>query len=335
MGQWKSRPGLAYAGRNMPAPTDLRPCPHCGYFQVSAPCPSCGDEVLDAPLGQRIRPGRRFWLAELVEAFVVFYRAGIHLLTRPEYFGRLGVPVAANLVAVAVLGLLAFYPIHGAMTWVISQHWSLVDALPWRVGWDDASAAIILTIVVILFVGPVVIQTVTIPFLDPLADAVEKMLGGPAMRSVDSSTWGNLMTNVRASAQVLAMQLVLVVPCLLLSFCQLGVLVAAAMAAFLNALLWFEIPFERRGYTLDQRIRVIRHNWARALGFGIAFQLGMFIPFFNVFLLAPTAAVAVTMTYFHFEKVPRLGIVRPPPELAARAAESSGESPGEAASTDG
>lgn len=334
MGQWKSRPGLAYAEREMSAPTDLRPCPFCGYFQAATPCSSCGGEVLDAPLGVPVRPRRQVWIAELAQGFVTFYRAAIHLLTRPEYFGRLTVPVVANLIAMAALAALSFYPIHGAMTWVIAQHWAWVDALPWRVGWDDASAATALTIVTVLFLGPVVIQTITIPFLDPLADAVEKMLGGPNMRAVDQSSWRTLMTNVRASAQVLAMQLLLVVPCLLLSFCQLGVLVAAAIAAFLNALLWFEIPFERRGYTIDQRIIIIRHNWARALGFGIGFQLGLFIPFFNVFLLAPTAAVAVTMTYFHFEKVPRLGIVRPPPKVE-RAAQSGDPSPGETASTDG
>ena len=208
------------------------------------------------------------------------------------------------------------------MTWLVAQDWGMLDVIRSPVPWTDDTFALVLTAVVVVFVGPAVIQTLTVPFVDPLADAVEKMVGGPGMRAVEQSPWRNLGVNVRASAQVLAMQVAVLVPCLLLSFCQLGLLLALLVAAFLGSLLWFEIPFARRGYTIEQRIRIVRHNWARALGFGLALQLGLFIPFFNVLLLGPTAAVAVTMTYLHFEKVPPRGIVRPPPSATHSADET-------------
>lgn len=298
------------------------PCPHCGYFQSSAPCSVCGDEVLDGPRGRPIRPGRRLPPVEMLQGFVTFYAAGIHLLTRPEYFGRLGIPVASNLLAAAVVAALAFYGIHGSMVWLVAREWGVLDVIRDPVAWTNDTFALVLTAVVVVFVGPAVIQTLTVPFVDPLADAVEKMVGGPGLCAVERSPWRSLRVNVRASAQVLAMQIAVLVPCLLLSFCQLGLLLALLVAAFLGALLWFEIPFARRGYTIEQRIRIVRHNWARALGFGIALQLGLCIPFFNILLLGPTAAVAVTMTYLHFEKVPPRGIVRPPPGAARPADET-------------
>ena len=77
-----------------------------------------------------------------------------------------------------------------------------------------------------------------------------------------------------------------------------------ARGAAFAATVWFEIPFARRGYGLRHRLRVLRRNWARALGFGFAFQVGMCVPVFNFTLLGPAAAVGVTMLYFHFEKDP-------------------------------
>lgn len=302
---------------------DLEPCLLCGYFRSGTPCEHCGGEVLDGPLGQPVQPGRRFAPIEIVAGFVGFFRAGIQLLTRPEYFGRLAVPVTGNLLATIPLAVLAVSVIHPLMVGLIEQRWGALEVLRELVFWSDATFAVALTAAVVVFVAPAVIQTLTIPFLDPLADAVEKMLGGPGLRPVEPSAWRNFKTNVRASAQVLVIQIAVLVPCLLLSFCQLGLVLALLAAACLTALLWFEVPFARRGYTIEQRIHIVRHNWPRALGFGLAFQLGLFVPLFNVLLLAPTAAVAVTMSYFHFEKVPATGIVRHSPATAQRPDETT------------
>lgn len=304
--------------RGVSVEPDLRPCGHCGYFTVASPCPKCGDRVLDGPLGAPILPGRRMAPVELTRGFVGFYRAAIHLLTRPEYFGRLAAPVAASAAATIAIAALAYWGFYAAAEWLAAQPWGFLQILRGPVSWSDDTFAVVLTVVTTSLVGPVILQTLTIPFLDPLADSVEKMLGGPGLSRVPRTGWGHILTNVRASSQVLAMQLVALVPCLLLSFCHIGLVAALVIASFLNALLWFEVPFARRGYTTDQRIRLVRHNRARTLGFGLAFQLGMFVPFFNILLLAPTAAVAATMSYFWFEKIPRGGVVLPPPDALER-----------------
>ena len=293
--------------------SDAQPCEHCGYFTASTPCEWCSGEVRADPLGPPIRPGRGLPILDLARGLVGYFRASLHLLTRKEYFGRLSGPVAASFGAAAVVFALALWVVHPAAVWLAEQDWAITELIASPMPWAPEALAMTLTIVTVLMLGPVIIQTLTIPFLAPLAEAVEKMLGGPGLGRTENNSWRALRTNVRASSQVLAMQLLVLVPCLLLSFCQLGLVVAILAGAFLNALLWFEVPFTRRGYTIEQRIRIVRHNWARALGFGIAFEIAMAIPFLNLLLLAPAAAVATTTSYFHFEKVPPGSIVRPPP----------------------
>jgi uncharacterized protein involved in cysteine biosynthesis len=78
--------------------------------------------------------------------------------------------------------------------------------------------------------------------------------------------------------------------------------VAFLLAAYLNALVWFDIPVSRRGLGMAYRRKIIKKNWARALGFGLGFQLGLFVPFFNLLFLTPATAVAVSELYFKFEK---------------------------------
>ena len=89
---------------------------------------------------------------------------------------------------------------------------------------------------------------------------------------------------------------------LLLTLTGVGALLSLVVAAMLNAIVWFDIPLARRGYGLRARLRVLRRNWAAALGFGLAFQLALPLLPFSLLLLTPAATVAVSSLYFRFEK---------------------------------
>ncbi len=151
-----------------------------------------------------------------------------------------------------------------------------------------------LAAVTLFMLAPVIIETVTGPFLDPIADATEKWHGGSEMKAVDIGMWKGIVVGVRASAQILAVQLMILIPCLLLSLFGIGAILAIVISAWFNALIWFDIPCGRRGYGLRDRVALIRRNWARSIGFGLAFQVGMLIPIFNFLLLTPAAAVATS-----------------------------------------
>ena len=265
--------------------------------------------MLADPAGPQVRPGRRFFLLDLAHGFTTFFVAGLQLLLRPEYFGKLRLPLLVNLAALVLLFAGTWFGVYQLFDWLTAQSWGWLDFLRGPVSWTRAVFALALTVITFVLLAPAVIEAVTSPFLDPLAETVETTLGGPGIRAVERSFWHGAVAGLRATAEVLALQALVLLPCLFLSFCGLGFLLAFALSAALNALLWFEIPFARRGYDTRERLRVLRHNWARALGFGLAFQLGLFVPFFNVLLIAPAAAVAVSTLYFYLEKDPPRGKV--------------------------
>ncbi len=146
------------------------------------------------------------------------------------------------------------------------------------------------------------------PFLDPLAAATERAWLGNESKALDAGIWSGLVYSVRIAAQILLIQIALVIPLFLLSLTGIGAVLAAFIAAWLNALVWLDIPCSRRGYDLRQRSALMKRNWARAVGFGLAFQLGLFVPVFNILLLTPAAAVAISALYLQFDKT---GVSRP------------------------
>ena len=131
-------------------------------------------------------------------------------------------------------------------------------------------------------------------------------LGSHEKVPVEIGIWRGLVAGLNAAAQVLLIQIFILVPVLILGLLPgINVVViplGIAISAYLNAIVWFEIPVLRRGYGMRYRRRVVKRNWARALGLGLAFNAGLLVPFFNILFLAPATAVAVSALYFRFEK---------------------------------
>jgi uncharacterized protein involved in cysteine biosynthesis len=250
-----------------------------------------------------VNPGRGFFLGDLLHGFFTLFYAGLHLFNCREFFGKLKYPVAANLITFLILFAAAWYGAYALFDWLLQAEWGFLEFLR---GVVKLAAPLVLTLVALFLLAPAVIEAVTGPFLDGLADATEKVMAGESIRAVDLGAWRNLLVGLRSTAQILVVQIGILLPCLFLALAlpAVGFFMVYGIAAALTALIWFEIPFLRRGQGLRQRVRVLRCNWARALGFGMAFQLGMLVPFFNFLLLTPAATVAASMLYFHFEKAP-------------------------------
>jgi uncharacterized protein involved in cysteine biosynthesis len=293
-------------------PTDAgQPCPACGYAFSAGSCDRCGGRVHRPDHGPEIVPRPGFVLADLAHGFVSLFAGALELFHRREYIGKLGVAVAANaVVLVAVLigftfGLWEFFD------WLLGTDWGGAQAVRGAASWLAGVLALVLAAISLFMLAPVLIETVMGPFLDPIAAATERIHGGDRMRPVELPTWKSIMVGVRSSAQILAIQIVILVPCLLLSLFGIGALLVLIVNAWFSALVWFDIPCGRRGLGLRERVGLIRRNWARAIGFGLAFQAGLFIPIFNFLLLTPAAAVAVSSLFFYFDKIPRRSEARP------------------------
>jgi len=249
----------------------------------------------------RILARRRFFALDVAHGFIAFWRGAL-ILFRPEFAGRLTGPILANIAVFLVLGIGMFLGFQAFFDWLASGDWGWFESVRDGGSWVFS---ILLTLVSMLLLAPALIEAVVAPFLDPLVDAAERRMCGPGFESLHVGTWRSAWIGVRSSAQTLLISLILLVPGWLLAALVPGGFVFMTLcSAVLTAVVWFEIPFARRGYGLRRRIAVLRYNWARTLGFGMAFQVGMGVPLFNLVLLTPAAAMGVTLLYFHFEKDP-------------------------------
>ncbi len=245
--------------------------------------------------GRPLQPRRRAAPIELIEGFTSLPVGAIRLLLDRTFVGRLKLPMLANAIAFLVVLAGLFFGSRALLLGWFGDG----TASSWLSGLGSLLAAMLVT----FLLGPVIVETAISPFLDGLAESTESAHSGRPMPAVAPGIWEGIVSGARASARILAVQLILLVPLLLLALTGVGVLVAVVISAWLCALVWFDLPCQRRGYTLAERRSLLRANWAHAVGFGLAFQLGMLVPIFNLFLLMPAAAVAVSALYFRCEKV--------------------------------
>ena len=291
-----------------------RCCPACGYAIANDRCARCPGSVRMEPDGPWSTPRTNFFLFDLVDGFLEVFRGGVRVFTRPEFAGKLRGALVANVIAIPTVVALLWLGFHGLFVWARMHEWGPFGWLRHLPNWLEAIATTVLALLGVLMLLPVIVENVVGPFLEPLADQNEKLLGGPAMHAQPQPWLRSLRLAAAFSARVLVIQIAVFAISLALSFCGLGLGLAFLASAWLAALVWFEIPFARRGYSRATRGRLLRANWARAFGFGLGFQVGLFVPIFNLLLLTPAAAIAVTTLFLRFEKS---GLARQQPALDA------------------
>ena len=277
----------------------LPPCPTCGYPEANGACGQCDGKIVAVDGVTPVLPGNRLFLLEIVEGFTSLFQASLLLMTKKVYMGKLGLAILLNLVLVTSFAVGVGYGFHSLLT-------PLLEGYSWLEGWGSATLAVLLSLLATWFLAASLIQVGMTPFLDPIANATERMLAGEKMQPVEIGIWRGLVAGLNAAAQVLLIQIFILLPILALGLIPginlLVIPVGIAISAYLNAIVWFEIPVLRRGYGMRYRRRVVRKNWGRALGLGLAFNAGLLVPFFNILFLAPATAVAVSALYFRFDK---------------------------------
>lgn len=277
-------------------------CSACGYPLAAPPCPRCGGVVRSPRDGKPPRAERRAVLTEFAEGFVSVFAGALSLLHDKAYVGRLTLPVLANLVALAACFTLIFWGSWTVFDDLVAGWIGSDGILASILGFAGGVIALVLATVTLWFTAPVLVETVLGPFLDPLAQATEEAWTGKPSPALDLGFWKTLLQGLRASARILGLQLVLLLPLLLLSLTGVGAILAMLIGAYCNAIVWFEIPCGRRGYSLHERRTLIRRNWPRAVGLGLGFQIGLLVPLFNFLLLTPATAVAASAQYFRLDR---------------------------------
>ena len=242
---------------------------------------------------------------EFAEGFASVPLGAIRLLLDRAFVGRLKLPLLVNVLAFA--GIFVGLFVGGGH---LGRAWVGLDA---SASWLADFAALFIALLVTWQIGPVIVETVVSPFLDGLAEATERAHTGRPMPAVGPGLWVGIVTGARSSARLLLLQLLLLPFLILLALTGIGAPLAFLVSAWLCALVWFDIPCARRHLGLAERRDLLRRNWARALGFGAAFQIGVLLPVFNLLLLTPAAAIAVTTLFFRCDRAVANATVDAPP----------------------
>lgn len=273
----------------------VRPrCPACGYPLAIAPCPRCTGQIVAYGSGLPIRPGRRALVIELLEGFLALPRAVGRLFFDRAFIGKLKLPVVIG----AIVFLLVFASLFVGGYFLADHLLGLHGAWAFVAG----AGAFLVALFVTWLLAPVLGELVASPFFDDLAETTERMHTRRPMPAVELGFVAAVRTGARNAAKLLLIQIGLLLPLLLLALTGVGAAIAAIISAWACALAWFDIPCARRGYSFHERLVLLWHNRMRAIGFGLAFQLGVLLPVVNLVLLLPAAAVAVSHLYFRCEK---------------------------------
>ncbi len=169
------------------------------------------------------------------------------------------------------------------------------------------SLALALTILAAWFLFPVTMILFLQPVLDPLSRRAEARVLGWEPPAGGRGFVRDLADSLHTAARILLLQVLGLGLTLALTPVGLGPLAGLALSSWLAGFGWFDYPLARRGLSYGAKASWVRRNWAAAAGLGLAFQLSLLIPFFNLFLSAPAAAVAAGTLYF------RLPPPAPPP----------------------
>lgn len=261
-------------------------CRVCSFAKRSQ-CRLC--EGGEPRLGPRLAP------FDLVRGFLLYVKASAKLLTDKAYLGKIAYAVALSAIVLVALivgsAFLLYPPIASLVGGVLPELAS-------------RGLALLLTLVTGFFLFPVLIMLFLFPVLDPLSRLAEAEALGfeppPHPRGPIADFWDSLDTGAR----ILVFQFVAWIVCLPLTIfvSPIGLPLAMLASAFFAGFSWIDYPASRRGLRFREKWALAKRHWALLTGFGLAFLLGLLIPFFNLCIVGPAGAVGAADLWFASEK---------------------------------
>ena len=233
-------------------------------------------------------------LVQFVKGLLLPFRAAKFMAGQAALWPLVLLPALVNLGLFALAAFLVVSQADAVAGWLWGRPDGLLAAF-WYVFYVFViGLGLAFSYILVLLAGGVVAS----PFNDMLSERTEQLLTGSSAPSGEKASFVRMFRSVGSTAFITLLYGVLLLPILLLNLLPgfgsiAATLIGGTVGAFFVALEYTDVTFERHGYGLRRKVRMLRSCPALAGGFGAGASLLLWVPLLN-FLCMPIAVVAGT-----------------------------------------
>ena len=233
-------------------------------------------------------------MVQFVKGLVLPFRAAKFMAGQAGLWPLVLLPALVNLGLFALAAFLVVSQADTMAGWLWSRPSGLLAAF-WYVFYAFVvGLGLVLSYILVLLVGGVVAS----PFNDMLSERTEELLASSSASPGEKASFMRMLRSVGSTAFITLLYGAMLLPILLLNLLPgfgsiAATLIGGTVGAFFVALEYTDVTFERHGYRLRSKVRMLRTCPALAVGFGAGASLLLWIPLLNFFCM-PIAVVAGT-----------------------------------------
>lgn len=223
------------------------------------------------------------------------YSGTFKLISKLGLWKYFGIPIAISIVTATLILVTAY-----ALSDNIGDY--IFSVIPWGATTWVRTLAVFFSGLIIIVIGFLVykhiVMALSAPFMSPVSEKIEAYLTGVENHQHRNTSFkAQLWRGIRINVRNLAMELLLTIPILILSFIPI-------INIFITFILFlvqsYYAGFGNMDYTLERHFKYgesidfVKQNKGVAIGNGMVFMLFLLIPVVGIILVLPLSVTAAT-----------------------------------------
>lgn len=224
------------------------------------------------------------------------YSGTFKLISKLRLWTYFGIPIAISIVT-ATLILVTAYGLSDNIGAFISNLWTW-DWGKNTFGFISELISGLIIIVIGFLVYKHIVMALSAPFMSPVSEKIEAYLTGVENHQHRNTSFkAQLWRGIRINVRNLAMELLLTIPILILSFIPIINIFTTFILFLIQS---YYAGFGNMDYTLERHFKYsesidfVKQNKGVAIGNGIVFMLFLLIPVVGIILVLPLSVTAAT-----------------------------------------
>lgn len=223
------------------------------------------------------------------------YSGTFKLISKLGLWNYFGIPIAISIVTATLILVSAYGLSDNVGDYIFS-------IIPWNAYPWIRTIAVFISGLIIIVIGFLVykhiVMALSAPFMSPVSEKIEAYLTGVENHQHRNTSFkAQLWRGIRINVRNLAMELLLTIPILILSFIPIINIFTAFILFFVQS---YYAGFGNMDYTLERHfkysesIHFVKQHKGIAIGNGIVFMLFLLIPVVGIILVLPLSVTAAT-----------------------------------------